>query len=114
MVERYGVYWVSLDPVVGGEIAKTRPAAIVSDNAMNEHLSTVVVCPITSRIHSRWPSRVATRINGKPSEIAVDQIRAVAKVRLRDKVGALDEAAAASVRHVITQMYGVLSISSAE
>ncbi|HUI70169.1 MAG TPA: type II toxin-antitoxin system PemK/MazF family toxin [Spirochaetia bacterium] len=48
------------------------------------------------------------------SEIAVDQIRAVAKARLGDRVGTLGPDVAASVRHVITEMYGVLSVSSFE
>jgi mRNA interferase MazF len=112
--ERYGVYWVSVDPVKGGEIAKTRPAAVVSDEPMNAHLGTVVVCPITSRIHSAWPSRVQTTVDGKPAEIAVDQIRAIAKIRLGEQIDRLDAVAAASVRHVITEMYGVLSVSTAE
>ena len=111
-VERYGVYWVNLDPVLGSEIAKTRPAAVISDEAMNEHLATVVVCPLTSRIHPHWPSRVQTKIGGKASEIAVDQIRAIAKARLGKRIGVLDEGVAANVRHVITEMYGVLSVTS--
>jgi mRNA interferase MazF len=110
-VERYAVHWVNLDPVVGSEISKTRPAAIISDEAMNENLGTVVVCPLTSRVHPRWPSRVQTRVAGKPAEIAVDQIRAVARQRIGSRIGVLPPAAAASVRHVITLMYGVLSVS---
>jgi mRNA interferase MazF len=111
-VERYGVYWVNLDPVPGSEIAKSHPAAVISDDAMNEHLGSVVVCPITRRIHPRWPSRVQMKIRGNASEIAVDQIRAIAKVRLGTRIGVLEEGVAASVRHVITQMYGVLSVTS--
>lgn len=110
-VERYGVYWVKLDPVLGSEISKTRPATVVSDEAMNQNLGTVVVCPITSRIHPHWPSRVQIRIGGRRSEIAVDQIRAIAKARLGDRIGTLIPGAAATVRHVITEMYGVLSVS---
>ena len=113
-VERYGVYRVNLDPVLGSEISKTRPAAVISDEAMNTHLGTVVVCPITSRIHPRWPGRVQMRIGRTPSEVAVDQIRAVAKARLGDRIGTLGPGVAASVRHIITEMYGVLSVSSFE
>ncbi len=113
-VERYGIYRVNLDPVVGSEIAKTRPAAVLSDDGMNQNLSTVVVCPITSRIHPRWPSRVMTKVRGKPAEVAVDQIRAIAKARLGKRIGALDDTAAATVRHVITEMYGALSETTSE
>lgn len=109
-VERYAAYWVDLDPVRGGEIAKTRPAVVVSDDDMNRTLATVVVCPITSRLHPRWPSRVRTNLAGREAEIAVDQIRTIDKTRLGDRIDAIGEAAAAQVRHVITHMYGVLSV----
>ncbi len=108
-IERYGIYWVHLDPVIGSEMAKRRPAVVVSDDAMNRHLRTVVVCPITGAVHPRWPSRVQTTINRKNGEIAIDQIRTVSKRRLGEKVGDLSPSAAAAVRHVVTEMYGVLS-----
>ena len=113
-VDRDGVYWVNRDPEQGSEIAKTRPAAVVSDEGMNASLSTVVVCPITSRIHPHWPSRIQTTVSGRPAEIAVDQIRAVAKTRLGERIDVLGESVAASVRHVITEMYGVLSVTGSE
>jgi mRNA interferase MazF len=109
-VERYMVYWVNLDPVVGSEIAKARPAVVVSDEMMNRALSTVVVCPVTSRLHDRWPSRVRATVAGRDAEIAVDQIRTVDKSRLGDQVDAVGDVVAAEVRHVITEMYGVLSV----
>jgi mRNA interferase MazF len=110
MIERYGIYWVNLDPVLGSEIAKRRPAVVISDDGMNRLLGTVVVCPITSRIHQRWPSRVQTRIGDREAEIAVDQIRTIDKARIGIKIETLDESAAAAVRHVVTSMYGVLSV----
>ena len=42
-VERYGIYQADLDPTRGGEIAKQRPVVIVSQDAMNRNLDTVVV-----------------------------------------------------------------------
>lgn len=113
-IERYGVYWVNLDPIVGNEIAKVRPAVVVSDDAMNEHLGTVVVCPITSRLHPRWPSRIQATVGGRRVEIAVDQIRTVSRERLGKRMGKLSETIAAGVRHLITLMYGVLSVGSRE
>lgn len=110
--ERYGVYWASLDPVRGGEMAKTRPVLVISDEAMNRFLDTVVVCPLTSRLHPRWPSRIQTVVGGKEAEIAIDQIRTVSKSRLGDHIGTLEEAVAAELRHIITEMYGVLSVPS--
>lgn len=108
-IERYGVYWVCLDPVRGSEIAKTRPAVVISDEGMNRSLETVVVCPITFRIHSRWPSRVQVRVAKKDAEVAVDQIRTVDKSRLTEYIDSIKPEKAEEIRHVITQMYGALS-----
>jgi len=112
MIDRYGIFWVNLDPAEGSELAKQRPAVVVSDEEMNQVLQTVVVCPLTTRIHSQWPSRIPTDATGRPSEIVVDQIRAISRRRLGERVGSITEAEAASLRHVITQMYGVLSVST--
>lgn len=49
MVRRGEVYWVTLDPTVGTEIKKTRPALVVSPDDMNAALPRVIVAPITSK-----------------------------------------------------------------
>lgn len=114
MIERYGVYWVNPDPGTGSEILKTHPAVVVSDQLMNHYLHTIVVCPITSRIHPAWPSRLQTMATGNMSEIAVDQIRTISKQRIGNRIGFIEETTAEQLRHVITQMYGVLSVSHEE
>jgi mRNA interferase MazF len=110
MIERYGVYRVNLEPVRGREIAKTRPAAVISDEDMNRVLGTVVVCPITFRLHPAWPSRVQTAIAGREAEIAIDQIRTIDKSRLGEHIDTLADPVSAALRHVVTQMYGLLSV----
>lgn len=80
--KRYGVYWVNLDPIRGRELKKTRPAVIVSRDELNSVLDTVVICPLTSSLHPIWRPRLQIELNGKQSEIAVDQIRVVSKDRL--------------------------------
>jgi len=109
MIERYRVYWVNLDPVIGSEIAKTRPAVVVSDNSMNQWLNTVVVCPLTTRLHPRWPSRIQIQLAGQASEIAVDQIRTIDKARIGQALDQLEATAITELRHIITSMYGVLA-----
>lgn len=105
-VERYGVYWANLDPTIGSEINKTRPVAIVSDNRMNAALKTVVVCPLTSSIHPEWRSRIQVAVRGKVNEVAVDQIRALSKKRLMNKLGKLSADEALKLRLLISEMYG--------
>ncbi len=62
MVEQFDIYWVNLNPTVGAEMQKIRPCVVVSPDELNQHLSTVVVIPITSTIHN-YPYRVACQVN---------------------------------------------------
>lgn len=105
-VGRYGVYLADLDPVRGREISKTRPVVVVSHDNMNRFLDTVVVCPLTTKLHPRWRSRVQTVCAGRKAEIAVDQIRTVSKQRLGRRLDELEPATAVQVRRLITEMYG--------
>jgi mRNA interferase MazF len=104
--KRYEIYFADLNPALGSELQKTRPVVIVSQHAMNRFLETVVVCPLTSRLHPQWRSRLQIRSTEKPSEIAVDQIRAISKKRLRGCIANLSDAEAAELRSIITEMYG--------
>ena len=105
-MKRYELRWAALDPVQGSEMAKTRPVVIVSLDALNERLDTVTVCPLTTRLHPAWRSRLQVPCGRQPSEIAVDQIRTVAKSRVGRKIGALSERNAAALRRLLTEMYG--------
>ena len=49
------MYWVALDPSLGSEIKKTRPAVIVSNNSCNAYGSRVVVLPLTTNVDSLYP-----------------------------------------------------------
>lgn len=105
-MKRYEIRWVDLDPVQGAEMAKTRPAVIVSREELNRRLETVTICPLTSSLHPRWRSRVQVRCGGRPAEVAVDQIRTVSKSRLGERIGSITKDEAATLRRVITEMYG--------
>jgi mRNA interferase MazF len=105
-MKRYEIRWVDLEHVEGAEMAKVRPGVIVSLDALNRVLDTIVVCPLTSRLHPSWRSRVQVKCGGKPAEVAVDQIRTVSRRRLGAKIGSLKEDEAATLRRVITEMYG--------
>ncbi len=58
MPKRYEIYLAELNPTVGAEISKTRPVMIVSQNEMNRYLETIVICPLTSKLHPQWQSRL--------------------------------------------------------
>ena len=86
---RGDVYWVSLDPTIGSEIKKTRPAVIVSNNSCNTFGSRVVVLPLTSNVESLYPGEAVVVINGKPARVLGDQIRSLDKSRLRSRIDRL-------------------------
>ena len=104
--ERYGIYVADLNPSVGSEINKVRPVVVISQNEMNKYLDTVVVCPLTSKIHPRWRSRLQVICTGKKAEIAVDQIRTISKKRLKKKIDQISANSAAKLRRLVSEMYG--------
>lgn len=102
---RYEIYVADLNPTLGSEIRKVRPVVIVSRDEMNRFLDTVVVCPLTTRLHPRWRGRLQVRCAGEDAEIAVDQIRTVSKQRLGRRIDRLSVGDAAQVRRIIGEMY---------
>jgi mRNA interferase MazF len=104
-IKRYHLYWADLDPTQGSEIAKTRPVVVISPDAMNQRVDTVVVCPLTSQLHTLWASRVQCFCDGRPSEIAVDQIRTISKSRLSGALGKLNADTAQELREVVALLY---------
>lgn len=89
MVKRGEVYWVNLDPTVGTEIKKTRPALVVSPDDMNAALPRVIVAPITSKGRPLG-CRPEIRLKGKRGRVLLDQIRSVDKTHLTSKIGKVD------------------------
>ena len=90
-MKRGEVWWVSFDPSLSGEIRKTRPAVIVSNNASNKALNRVQVIPFTSNTTKVYPCEALVSLKSVKSKAAADQIATVAKQRLKELMGVLDE-----------------------
>ena len=84
------IYWVNLEPAVGGETRKKRPGLIVSNDIGNEKSSVAIVAPITSKASRVYPFEVAVDVAGKYAKIMLHQCRAVDKFRLETKLDHLD------------------------
>jgi mRNA interferase MazF len=89
VVKRGEVYWVNLDPTVGTEIKKTRPALIVSPDDMNAALPRVIIAPLTSA-GQPLSCRPEVKFQRKAARILLDQLRTVDKQRLGKKIGKID------------------------
>ena len=101
------VWWVSFDPSVGGEIQKTRPALVLSNNAANTALNRVVVVPLTSRTERLYPGEAMVTINDEQSKAKADQIATASKQRLRNKMGSLSAADLAAVERAVLLQLGI-------
>lgn len=105
-MKRYDIHWARLDPVEGSKLGKTRPCVIVSDDARNAALRTVVVCPLTSALRPHWRTRLQVTCAGRQADVCADQIRVMSKTRLGERIGGLTDDEAAALRELLTQMYG--------
>lgn len=89
-IHQYEVFWISLDPSLGSEMAKTRPCVVISPDEMNEFLKTLIIIPITSTIKS-YPWRVSCAVSNKQGSIATDQIEVIDRTRIGSKLGTLSK-----------------------
>ena len=88
-ITRGDVWWVSLDPTQGSEIKKTRPCVVLTHNTLNQLRHTVVVVPLSTAAQPHPPITVQVTCQGSPAVAVIDQIRAVAKHRLKKRLESL-------------------------
>jgi mRNA interferase MazF len=89
-MKRGEVWWVNFDSSLGGEIQKTRPAVIVSNDAANKYLNRLQVIPLTSQKTERvYPGEASVTLEGKPGKALTDQIATVSKARFLNRAGKL-------------------------
>jgi mRNA interferase MazF len=88
-VARLDILLISLDPLQGAEIKKTRPCVVVSPDEMNKYIKTIIIAPMTSSIKN-YPTRIPIYFEEKVKNIVLDQIRMIDKLRIVKKLGVLD------------------------
>ncbi len=110
-MKRGEVYWVALDPAVGGEVSKTRPAIILSNNLANRVLNRVVMVPLTSNAERELPGEALVEINGKRQKALSSQLRTVSKLRIGRLFGELSTADLEKVERAVLFQLGI-SISN--
>jgi mRNA interferase MazF len=94
-IKRGGIFLAALDPVMGKEIAKTRPVIVVSNDIGNKYSGTVTIIPITSKNLTKiYPFEIflpkkITQLK-KDSKGKADQIRSLDKARFIKLIGRLN------------------------
>jgi mRNA interferase MazF len=104
VVRRFDVWLVNLDPTVGSEIRKTRPALVISPDEMNAHINTVIIAPMTTKGRD-YPTRVPCTFQGKSGQVVLDQLRTVDKQRLVKRLGEIEPATAEAVTGTLAEMF---------
>lgn len=103
-MKRGDIWLVNLDPTVGSEIQKSRPCVVVSPTEMNDHLRTIIVAPMTSKGFGA-PFRIPVTHAHTNGLILLDQMRAVDKVRLIQKLGVISGKTLAATLATLQELF---------
>jgi len=111
------IYLTSLDPTLGHEIRKTRPALIIQNDVSNRLSEITILAPITSTV--RFPLNpvhvliAANAITGLSvtSVALLNQVRAVDRIRLIKRLGVVDRATLDQVDEAIRISLGLVDLT---
>lgn len=105
--KRGDVFWVSFDPSVGGEVQKTRPAIILSNDAANAVLNRLIVVPLSSRTDRIYPGEVRIHVNQQTSKAMSDQLTTISKLRLQKKITQITREEMTRVEQAVLLQLGI-------
>ncbi len=105
--QRGEIWLVSFDPAIGGEIQKTRPALVISNDTANALLNRVQVVPISSQVSRLYPAEAFISLNGERRKAMADQVTTASKRRLVRRLGALAPEDLTAVIRVVCIQLGI-------
>ena len=105
--KRGEVFWVSFDPSIGGEVQKTRPAIILSNDAANAALNRLIVVPLSSKTARLYPGEVIVQINQQKSKAMSDQLTTISKIRLQKRITLLATEEMSRVEEAVLLQLGI-------
>jgi mRNA interferase MazF len=93
VIQRGDIFLVNLDPVVGSEVGKTRPAVVLQNELANHTSPTVTVVPLSTKTGRVFPFQVLIPAGEggleRDSKVLCEQIRTLSRERLLQRHGRL-------------------------
>ena len=95
-IKRGELYYADLSPVLGSEQGGVRPVLIIQNDIGNKYSPTVIACAVTSRLtKAKLPTHIelsAEKYGLKKSSVALlEQLRTLDKMRLKERIGKLED-----------------------
>ena len=110
-IKRGDIYYADLSPVIGSEQGGLRPVLIVQNDVGNKYSPTVIAAAITSRMNkAKLPTHIELDEKyglSKESVILLEQVRTIDKVRLKEKMGHIDNETMSMVNKAISVSFGL-------
>ena len=105
-VRRGDIYYADLSPVVGSEQGGMRPVLIIQNDTGNRHSPTVIAAAITSQTgKANLPTHIS--LAARSCGLTRDSVILLEQVRLRERMGRLDEPAMHQVDNAIAVSFGL-------
>lgn len=97
---------VNLDHEMSRDAKNTRPCVVVSPNELNEHLSTVIIAPVSSS-GKVYPTSVPAHVINSERFIILNQLRTIDTARLVKRIGEVDEPTQTAIVEVLQEMFAL-------
>jgi mRNA interferase MazF len=109
------IYLTALDPALGHEIKKTRPALVIQNDVSNQYGQTTIVAAITSKVNTPpYPNEAIVQPGTSGlaviSTVRLDQLRTVDHRRLLNYLGRIDATTLRQVDVAIKASLGLIEI----
>ena len=109
-MKRGEIYFIAHRSTIGSEIAKGRPAIIVSNDALNATSDVVEVVFLTTKPKKELPTHVTINATGIPSTALCEQVNSVSKALVGDYFGRCTEEEMREISVALMRSLGLISL----